>query len=115
MHNLIKCTNCSKMFIGEEYQEHQTKCVSKVKEIAITFLVQVDKSDKQVFIAKGLDGILYRLVKVLSDDFLQGDKNKQNRRGLDRTVNNNLQIHPLILIRLSSWYFILLLEKISIL
>lgn len=70
----------------EEYQEHQTRCISKVKEIAITFLVQVDKSDKQVFIGKELDGILYRLVKVLSDDFLQQDKNKDDRRGLDSTL-----------------------------
>jgi hypothetical protein len=78
LQNLIKCPNCSKILIGEEYEDHTTRCISKVKEIPVTYIVKIDKPDKRIYLARGVDGILYRLVKVLSDDFLQRDKKGRN-------------------------------------
>ena len=90
--DFIKCRKCSKMFIFEEYNHHVCSVDFKgIKEIGIDYHFdgEKDENNDQVFIAKGLDGIIYRLVKCdhnhphTSADPTIFDSEK-NRRRIDR-------------------------------
>ena len=64
--DFIKCKRCSKNFIFEEYDEHVCDIDFKgIREIGIDYHFDggKDENNDQIFIAKGLDGMIYRLVK----------------------------------------------------
>jgi hypothetical protein len=64
MNNISRCSKCNKEFIGEELQTHEKECIITVKEIPISFFFVKNRQNREIIIAKGNDGILYRLVKI---------------------------------------------------
>ncbi|MDQ5870189.1 MAG: hypothetical protein M3530_10760 [Thermoproteota archaeon] len=71
MENILKCENCGEWLISEESANHI--CHSRF--------------DTMLFDSDGtfsFDGKNW--YRWIPDDFLQGDKNNDNRRGLDRTL-----------------------------
>lgn len=76
--DLIECTRCKKRMFYEEYADHVcTAVLNYVREIKVDYW-WLSKTDKNLIIAKGLDGVLYRLVK-------------NKRRGFRSLSNENLQ------------------------
>lgn len=66
MTEIIKCERCRKSFIQEEYHNHTCyPQTTKVQEIGIDriFGSTTNGNGDQVYIAKGLNGIMYRLVQ----------------------------------------------------
>ena len=64
--NTRQCDRCHKTVISEEFSTHDCTIVTwKVQEIGITswFEAEIDENGDQVFVAQGLNGILYRNVK----------------------------------------------------
>jgi hypothetical protein len=66
--NIIRCSKCNKELIAEETESHESKChLITVKEIPVLFFFTQKNGDgKDIIIAKGHDGILYRLVKTMT-------------------------------------------------
>jgi hypothetical protein len=74
MRNISRCSKCNKEFIAEEIKSHEEQCINQVREIPISFYFIKNKQNREIIVAKGRDdGMLYRLVKKLSDDSLQSD------------------------------------------
>lgn len=67
MTNIIRCQRCEKNFILEEFSGHDCHPYFKdVQSILIDYYFvapKIDKNGDKVIIVKGLNGILYRLVK----------------------------------------------------
>lgn len=66
MNNIVNCERCKKSFIEEEYGNHNCSPITtRLQEIGIDRMygsVTNENGDK-VHIAKGLNGIMYRLVE----------------------------------------------------
>ena len=61
----LKCERCRQTFIEEEFDEHLcTPITTKTQEIGIDYIFEgeIDQNGDKVHIAKGLNGIIYRLV-----------------------------------------------------
>ena len=91
MENITRCTRCKKTFIAEEMEAHKD-CFVGVKQIPIVYYYTLTKEDKEIVMAKGKDGIMYRLVKFASDESIQGDKDDSNRRRVDKYLISNSYI-----------------------
>ena len=66
MNNTVSCERCKKQFIDEELDSHFcTPKTTKAQEIGIDFILkgELNENGDTVHIAKGLNGILYRLVE----------------------------------------------------
>lgn len=66
MNNTVYCERCKKQFIDEEFSSHFCDPITtNIQEIGIDYLLdsEIDEHGDQVHIAKGLNGILYRLVE----------------------------------------------------
>lgn len=66
MQNLTKCPRCNKHLIAEEFNEHECNTpFLGIIELGIRFWYEVerDTNDDRVFMVKGIDGILYRLIQ----------------------------------------------------
>lgn len=63
--DLVRCNRCGKSMITEEYDQHLCTPITRgYKTIEIDYFgVTKDRFGRQTVIAKGLDGILYTLVK----------------------------------------------------
>ncbi len=101
--DFIRCKRCSKNFIFEEYDEHICDINFKgIKEIGIDYHFEGgrDKNNDLVFMAKGLDGMIYRLVKCnhnpphtsLEPIIFDRDlfRSKNNRKFTDDDSNHGL-------------------------
>ena len=93
MNNTVNCERCKKQFIEEEFENHFCSPRStQVQEIGIDYIFkgETNENGDLVHIAKGLNGILYRLVECLHNpphpntDQTTFDSEK-NRRQLYRT------------------------------
>lgn len=92
MHNnIIKCNRCGE-FISSEFGDTHicTIPLKDIKEIFIDYFYETKTAKKDtIIIAKGLDGILYRLIVSKTKAFTpyptDFDTNN-NRRRLDRTL-----------------------------
>ncbi|MFZ0515236.1 MAG: hypothetical protein WAM14_26805 [Candidatus Nitrosopolaris sp.] len=62
MPNIMYCSGCKKQYIAEESKDHEN-CLIGVREIPISYCFTSEDNGKRIIIARGLDGILYRLVK----------------------------------------------------
>lgn len=63
---MIDCMRCKKTFIEEEYPNHPcSPLTTKLQEIGLDQMYGsvVNKNGDLVYIAKGLNGIMYHLVK----------------------------------------------------
>jgi len=87
--NLVKCLRCQKVLIQEEKADHVCTPVLKgIIHIDIDYIVESpNEVGEKVFMAKGLDGYLYRLtVKTeqifteLSPESKQGDEFRRKPR-----------------------------------
>jgi hypothetical protein len=91
MNNIIKCQYCGGIFSAEFFDSHI--CIPTLKgtaEIPVKYYYESKPLNKEpVIIAKGHDGILYRLVltkvkskvkffNFSSDEFLQGDSSDKD-------------------------------------
>ena len=65
MQNIMYCSACKKKYIAEESKNHEN-CLIGVKEIPISYSFTSEEKGKSIIIARGLDGILYRLVKIIA-------------------------------------------------
>lgn len=66
MTKIPSCERCKKTFIDEEFDEHLCTPVStRTQEIGIDYIFEgeIDQNGDKVHIAKGLNGIIYRLVE----------------------------------------------------
>ena len=87
-----RCPDCGDYLTWRQKQNH--KCIRSlsfsVKEIPILYCCETQDENGKVFVAHGLDGIMYRLIeKKLSDDsYHEG----LNRRRVTRT-RNKIQQH----------------------
>lgn len=70
-----KCPHCGRFMTFQQAQHHSCdNIIADVKQIDITYYFEtVDALGNRMIIARGLDGVLYRLRK-LSDGFLQRKK-----------------------------------------
>jgi hypothetical protein len=62
MANIMYCFRCKKQYIAEESKDHEN-CIFGVKEIPIYYSFTTEDNGKKIIIARGVDGLLYRLVK----------------------------------------------------
>lgn len=59
------CQRCKQNFIDEEYEKHVcTSITTKLQEIGLDYMLEPQKNEDfdDVYIGKGLNGILYRFV-----------------------------------------------------
>jgi len=99
MNNLIKCNRCGELLSSEFEDEHVcTIPLKDIKEIFIDHFVETKTANKeQIIIAKGLDGIIYRLIVSKTKTFSTYPTDfdsKNNRRRLDRTFKRSFYIEP---------------------
>lgn len=93
MKNVSKCSRCSKDLISEEFNEHVCNApYLGIIELGINYWFEgkSDKNGDQIFIVKGLDGMIYRLVKCSHnpphpDTRPTSFDSEKFRRRLDRT------------------------------
>ena len=65
MNDIINCERCRKSFIEEEYQDHVCSPITtRLQEIGFDKIFDsvTDENGDKVYMAIGLNGILYRLV-----------------------------------------------------
>jgi hypothetical protein len=82
-----RCPKCGKYMTWKQIQSHECTTTAipcfSVKEIPVLYCYETEDENGKVFIAHGLDGTLYRLVKKsLSDDSYH---DPSNRRRVNRT------------------------------
>jgi hypothetical protein len=65
MNNTFRCDRCKKVMIGEEYDSHLcTPIPVDAKTIYIDYYhIIKDQLGRTVILTKGLNGIIYRLIK----------------------------------------------------
>jgi len=93
MNNIIKCTRCKKTLIEEEFNGHVcTPNLRGIKDILVDYyyLGQKDNDGHEFVYAKGLDGILYRLVKCLHKTPHQPSVNTENTNHEDNSTIRSL-------------------------
>ena len=89
MNNIVMCLRCQRTYVSEEYDHHIcSPNLINVKEIMVDYYSETkNEYGDQLILAKGLDGVLYRLVHCKhiplheiepSNRDLTGEKN--NRR-----------------------------------
>ena len=90
LNDFIKCPRCKNTLINEEFEGHICNpLLQGFKEIPISYIVETkDASGSQTYLAKGLDGILYKLVKIPKIYQPKGNRHKIHRKG-DRTILKN--------------------------
>lgn len=62
----MDCERCKKSFIDEEFDQHLcTPIPKKIQELGIDYIFEgnINENGDQVYIAKGLNGIMYKLVQ----------------------------------------------------
>ncbi len=71
--NLAKCLRCGKVLIQEEQADHVcTPSLKGVIHLDIDYIVETRReTGEQLFMAKGLDGYLYRLTKKTKQTFME--------------------------------------------
>ena len=92
--NTKKCDRCCKTFIDEELETHLcTPITTKAQEIGIDYILdaELDENGDQIHIAKGLNGILYRLVECShnpthTNTYPTTFDSEEIRRRFDRTL-----------------------------
>lgn len=100
MTNTLTCKRCKKTLITEEFDNHSCHIDLKdVQNIVIDYYFEApykDRNNDHVIIAKGLDGILYRLVECTHNPPHQpiGNMDKNNREG------NRIRFGTLFILRL---------------
>ena len=97
--NIIKCERCGDYLSAKFLDTHICDIAFKgVKEIPIIFFFERKVDDRTIIIAKGLDGILYRLVSQTKTfaKYQTDFDTKNNRQGLDRT--NNRMVFILLIV-----------------
>lgn len=90
---MVNCERCKKQFIDEEFYNHVcTPRATEVQEIGIDYLFkgETNENGDLVYMAKGLNGIIYRLVECLHNPPHPNTdptnfSNENNRRRLHRT------------------------------
>lgn len=63
---MINCQRCKKQFIDEEFDSHEcSPMATKAQEIGIDYMLEgeINENRDMEYIAKGLNGIIYRLVE----------------------------------------------------
>ena len=63
---MVKCERCKRQFIDEEFNDHFCMPETiKAQEIGIDYILEpeLNENGDKIHIAKGLNGILYRLVE----------------------------------------------------
>ena len=83
MNKTVKCERCNKQFIDEEFSDHLcTPETIKAQEIGIDYILapELNENGDKVHIAKGLNGILYRLVEC---------PHNPTHTNLDQTIFDN--------------------------
>jgi hypothetical protein len=110
MTDFIRCKRCNKNLIDEEFDSHLCSSItSGYKDIDIDYYIitKEPKMNRETILAKGLDGIMYILTIIpkklsdklsLTDESLQSDKDSENRRRLDRTVNSIIHLLGIIIV-----------------
>ena len=66
MNNLVSCQRCKKSFIEEEYPDHSCSPITtRLQEIGLDQMYgsTINNNGDTVYMAKGLNGIMYRLVQ----------------------------------------------------
>lgn len=60
-----RCSRCGQFFVAEEFNSHICSIPFKgVKELLVDYYFEgMDENENKVIIAKGLNGIIYRLVQ----------------------------------------------------
>lgn len=98
MTDFIRCKRCNKNLIDEEFDSHLCSPItSDYRDIDIDYYIitKEPKINRETILAKGLDGIMYILTIIpkklsdklaVTDESLQSDKNRENRRRLDKTL-----------------------------
>lgn len=87
---IVRCPKCKKDLIAEEAGLHE--CLASVKEIPVVFFytLKKEKEGQEIVIAKGLDGVLYHLVKSInrssSTTTTQNSTPKHDTPEDDRTI-----------------------------
>jgi hypothetical protein len=85
-----KCPYCGKYLLAKQVRTHVCDSpFADVREIPVMFFYETTRDDgDKLVIARGFDGVLYRLVKChnpLSDDSYH---EHSNRRKVNRTLNS---------------------------
>ena len=89
MNNIQKCSRCKKTLIEEEFSIHVcTPTIIERKDILIDYCIEVKNNENgdRVFLAKGLDGILYRLIKCVHNPVHQPTGNTNNNSREDNST-----------------------------
>src|SRR3989344_1545455 len=94
MRKTMNCKRCKKHFIDEEFDNHLcTPIPKKIQEIGIDYIFKgnSDQNGDTIHIAKGLNGILYRLVECShnpthTNTYPTTFDNENIRRRFDRTL-----------------------------
>jgi len=89
----LNCERCKKTFIEEEINDHLCTPIStKTQEIGIDYIFkgEIDQNGDRIQIAKGLNGILYRLVEcphnpTHTNTYPTSFDKEEIRRRFDRT------------------------------
>ncbi len=66
MNKTVNCERCKKQFIDEEIEDHVcSPMATKAQEIGIDYILKGEPNENGdlVHIAKGLNGIIYRLIE----------------------------------------------------
>ena len=100
MIKIPKCERCSKSFIDEELEDHLcSPILTRAQEIGIDYIFEgeIDNNGDKVYMAKGLNGIMYRLVQCPHNPTHTNTHptifdSKRNRRGLYRTWNDKINV-----------------------
>ncbi|MDE1769221.1 MAG: hypothetical protein KGI28_01530 [Thaumarchaeota archaeon] len=82
---MVNCERCKKQFIDEEFNDHDcSPTATKAQEIGIDYLLdgELNENGDLEYIAKGLNGILYRLVEC---------PHNPTHTNLDQTTFDNLE------------------------
>ena len=91
----MNCQRCNRIFIEEEFNDHTcTPLITNIQEIAIDYIFEgeTNQNGDKIHIVKGLNGILYHLVKCShnpphSNTYPTTFDNEEIRRRFDRTSN----------------------------
>ena len=62
MENVGRCPKCGAFLVAENYETHRCRTPIDVREIDVDYYFETDSGQGRILIAKGLDGVLYRLI-----------------------------------------------------